>query len=244
MLALGIDTATRQVTVTVGSRDGVLGAITVASPPGAPPRHTEALAPAIDRLLRTIGIDVDALDVVGVGIGPGMFTGLRVGVVTGAALAVAIGVPVVPVVSLDLLAHPLRAVAGDAFVVPVIDARRAEVYGARYRRAGADADGLVRVSGYEIARPDDFAEELAALGEPVVLCGDGAHRVELPARVRAVRAGAAFDRPNPTALLELTCDGADRGQVVRPQQLEPMYLRKSDAEVNADVRSERRPVAS
>ena len=104
-----------------------------AAPIGATaPRHAELLAPAIDvRCASRPGSRVDHLSAIAVGVGPGMFTGLRVGVTTAKVLAQALRIPVIPIPSLDLLAYPLRH--SRALVVPAIDARRHEVYYALYR---------------------------------------------------------------------------------------------------------------
>src|SRR3546814_57063 len=104
MLVLGISTSTAQVGCAIGGHEGVLGA--VHSTRGR--RHAETLIPAIDHLCRQTRIELSELGAVAVDLGPGMFTGLRVGVAAGKAIAHARRLPMIGVTSLDLLAFPLR----------------------------------------------------------------------------------------------------------------------------------------
>src|SRR5215831_20936182 len=127
MLLLGIDTATRRVGVVLADEHGMLGRVELGGTSAAgPPRHAETLAPAIKWCMDQCGVEPEQLSAIAVGIGPGMFTGLRVGVTTAKVLAFALRIPVIPVPSLDLLAYPLRH--AHALVVPAIDARRHEIY--------------------------------------------------------------------------------------------------------------------
>ncbi len=242
MLVLAVDTSTRQVTVALGDELGLLASATVGGiAASGPPRHAEALAPALHELLRAAGVAPGALTAVGVGVGPGMFTGLRAGVVTATMLAHALGLPVAPIASLDAVAHPLGRVT-SGLVAAVVDARRAEVYHALFR---ADERSWSRVTDDAVGRPADVARVLAARAEPILLCGDAAERVHAHAGAAAFTcAGGAFAAPLPHALVTLTCDAVSRGAVCAPADALPRYLRRSDAEINADIRSERNPVAA
>src|SRR3954467_234065 len=105
MLVLAIDTSTRQVTGAVGNEHGLLGSFAIGGAAASgPPRHTETLVPALAQLLHDTGSDAAALPAVGVGVGPGMFTGLRAGVVSATMLASALGVGVAAIPSLDAVA--------------------------------------------------------------------------------------------------------------------------------------------
>src|SRR3546814_9311071 len=110
MLVLGITTSTAQVGCAIGGHEGVLGAIH--SSRGR--RHAETLTPAIEFLCRQTRVELADIGAVAVDLGPGMFTGLRVGVVAGKALAHARRLPMVGVTSLDLLAFPLRHARSEA----------------------------------------------------------------------------------------------------------------------------------
>ena len=144
MLVLGIDTATPAVTVAVHDGSAVLAsACTVDAR-----RHGELLAPTIERVLTEAAVSLGDVDVVAVGVGPGPYTGLRVGVVTGLAIADAIGAAAHGVCTLDVIAAQLGA--GQPLTV-VTDARRREVFWASYD------EQCTRVAGPAVGRPVDVA---------------------------------------------------------------------------------------
>lgn len=233
MLLLGIDTATRRVGVVLASGDGILGRVEIGGSDPRRPRHAEALAPAIRYLCAECDVALDHLSAVAVGVGPGMFTGLRVGVTTAKVLAQALRIPVIPISSLDLLAYPLRH--SRALVVPAIDARRHEVYFAIYRTVPG---GVQRESGYELGTVDDLVGEIEARGEETLLCGDGTQRFaeELRGLDRVELAGAAHAAPSLSALAELAAGRFEREEFTAPGEVLPMYLRRSDAEIAWDRR--------
>lgn len=226
MIILGIDTATQQVGCALGGIEGVLASFHSAR--GR--RHAETLAPAIEFLCTQADIEFTEISVVAVDVGPGLFTGLRVGLATAKAMAQALRVPMIGLSSLDLLAHQVRHT--NRLIVSVIDARRGEVFYATYRHVPG---GIQRLSGYHVARPDDLAGELQAQREPVLLVGDGALRYaevlgDDGSRVELGTVGTAY--PAATDLVELAQPRALREEFVQPSDIEAMYLRKADAEIN------------
>jgi tRNA threonylcarbamoyladenosine biosynthesis protein TsaB len=232
MLLLGIETATRRVGVVLAAEDGMLARVELGGyADSGPPRHAEQLAPAIEYCCNEVGTSLDHVSAIAVGVGPGLFTGLRVGVTTAKVLAQSLRVPMIPVPSLDLLAYPLRHARG--LVVSAIDARRSEIYYALYRPVPG---GVQRASEYEIGSADDLATELEARGEEALLCGDGAlayakifrdvERVEL--------AGPAHAAPSLAALAELAVGRYQREEFCGADDVLPLYLRKSDAELAWD----------
>ncbi len=233
MLLLGLDTATRRVGVVLANEHGMLGRVELGGTADTgPPRHAETLAPAIQWCCERCGVDVTQISVVAVGIGPGMFTGLRVGVTTAKVLAQSLRIPVIPIPSLDLLAYPLRH--SRRLVVATIDARRHEVYWSIYRQVPG---GVQRVSEYELGSPEDLAAELEARGEDALVCGDGSLRfpeafASLGRRVEL--AGPAHASPSLTALSELASARFEREDFCTPADVLPMYLRQSDAELAWD----------
>jgi len=229
MLVLGMDTATPQVGVAIGDGGVVRGEIRLSG--GR--RHAEQLAPAIQSLCRDTGIRLDQLAALAVGIGPGLFTGLRVGVTTAKTMAQALRIPVVPIPSLDLVAFPLRHAC--RVITAVLDARRGEVFHSRYQPVPG---GVQRVSAYSVSTPGDLVVELEATGEEVLLAGDGVDRyhAEFALLDRAEHAGSSFAAPSPTALVELADARVQREEFESSLEVRPLYLRESDAELSWGAR--------
>ena len=233
MLLLGIETATRRVGVVLASEEGMLARVELGGhADSGPPRHAERLVPAIQYCCDQIGTTLDHVSAIAVGIGPGMFTGLRVGVTTAKVLAQTLRVPMIPIPSLDLLAYPLRHAHG--LVVPAIDARRNELYYALYRTVPG---GVQRASDYEVGSPDDLVGRArsARRGGAVVR----RRRVALRERVRRRQANRAR-RPGPRRSpasrrsSELAIARYQREEFCAPDDVLPLYLRKSDAELAWD----------
>lgn len=233
MLILGIDTATAQVSVAVGGHEGVLAS--TQSVRGR--QHAETLVPAIEFTCRQARIELSEISVVAVDLGPGLFTGLRVGVAAAKAMAHALRVPMIGVPSLDLVAFPLRF--SPKLIVAAVDARRGELFTASYRQVPG---GIQRLTPHHVVSPDDLASELLATAEECLLVGDGAvryrevfdglHKVEI------IEEGLAY--PSASSLVMLAHAQALREQWVKPWDLQPLYLRKPDAEINWQTRENER----
>lgn len=225
MLILGITTSTAQVGCAIGGHEGVLGAIH--SSRGR--RHAETLTPAIEFLCRQARVTLSDIGAVAVDLGPGMFTGLRVGVAAGKAIAHARRLPMIGVTSLDLLAFPLRH--SHRRIVCALDAGRGELFHATYRQSPG---GVQRLTTPEVTTPADLASDLDAARDEVLLAGDGALRhAELFEPIRGVELadhGEAY--PLAGSLVQLAHARALREEFVSPVELTPTYLRKPDAEIN------------
>jgi tRNA threonylcarbamoyladenosine biosynthesis protein TsaB len=228
VLLLALDTSTAQVSVAFGDGGDVLGSVQLAG--GR--RHAEQLAPAIEYLRDQCGIRLDHLAAIAVGTGPGLFTGLRVGVTTAKVMAQALRVPVVGVPSLDLVAYPLRH--SERTVVAVLDARRREVFAARYQPVPG---GVQRISDYAVHTPAELVAVLVAegatLAHGLLLAGDGIAQFphEFAALEHAEVAGPEFAAPSVAALVALATARAEREEFEQPAELRPLYLRQSDAEI-------------
>jgi tRNA threonylcarbamoyladenosine biosynthesis protein TsaB len=235
VLVLAIDTSTRRVGVALGSQRGVVASIELGEAAAdGPPRHAEQLVPTIDYLVRGADLSLRQLSAVAVAIGPGMFTGLRVGVTTAKVMAQSLRIPVIPVPSLDLVAYPLRH-TNARVIVSTLDARRDEIYYARYRSVPG---GLQRDSGYELASPRDLLGEIDAAGASVIVAGDGVLRFRDQFEVHELCevAGPSFAAPNLAALVELASSRFEREDFTPAADVVPMYLRRSDAEIAHDRR--------
>src|SRR5206468_1997246 len=169
--------------------------------------HAEQLAPAIAYLRQECDVALDHLAAIAVGTGPGLFTGLRVGITTAKVMAQALRIPVVGVPSLDLVAYPLRY--SERTIVAVLDARRREVFAARYQPVPG---GVQRVSDYAVHVPAELVADLAVDAHGLLLAGDGVERfhAEFAALEHAEFAGASFSAPSVSALVELATARAER----------------------------------
>jgi len=177
-----------------------------------PRKHAELLMPGVLTACTAAGLALREVEAVVVGAGPGPFTGLRVGMVTAAALGDALGVPVHGVCTLDAIAADVFAAAEDAAgpLLVVTDARRREVYWAAYDTSGA------RVDGPHVESPAALVER----GLPVVAAaGASAGGLGWPVREPAA--------PSPRGLVAVAAQALRAG--VDPGPLEPLYLRRPDA---------------
>lgn len=182
--------------------------------------HSERLMPAIDRLLADAGWRPESLGGLAVAVGPGSFTGLRIGLAAVKGLALALGLPIAAVPTLDAMAAALPFAALP--VCPVLDARKGEVYACLYRW---DGQTMHREWDYLALAPDALAARLA---EPVIVLGDGTPLVHSP----HVRLAPAHRRvPSPAAVGSLGLARLAAGRSVPAADLVPIYLRPSEAEL-------------
>ena len=206
MLVVGFDTATPAVSVAVHDGDRVLAETSAAD--GR--RHGELLAPMIAKVLADAGASRADLTAVAVGVGPGPYTGLRVGLVTARVLGAVLGIPVHGVCSLDVIAAAVTAPPGREFAVAT-DARRKEVYWARYAVGGHRLEGPL--VGPAAAIPG--AADLPVAGAGGQLYPEAFGEVIEPAY------------PDAGTLCGLVAARIAAGQPVLPA--EPLYLRRPDA---------------
>lgn len=230
MIVLGIDTSTNQTSVAVGARGELVGAMQFAGV-----RRHDDVVPAVERLLGWTGIELGHVGGVTVGIGPGLYTGLRVGVEAAKTFAQVLRVPIVGVSSLDVLAFAVRTTRRR--IGAVLDARRGEVFFAFYR---AVHGGVMREGGYRVDRPGALAAQLEAEPEEVLLVGNGAMLYRRAFEEPGVHVGfapAALANPWASALVELSAARFIREETDRPADVVPLYLRKTDAEIAWDHRA-------
>ncbi|MER7458126.1 tRNA (adenosine(37)-N6)-threonylcarbamoyltransferase complex dimerization subunit type 1 TsaB [Micromonospora sp. NPDC126480] len=214
MLVLVVDSSTPAVTA----------ALVEVSAAGVEPRahrstvdaraHGELLAPQVDAVLADADARPADLAAIVAGLGPGPFTGLRVGLVTAATMGQVLGVPTYGVCSLDGIGHP--AAAGEP-VLAASDARRREIYWAVYDGAGQ------RIVGPEVSAPAVAAERARDLAVTVAV-GDGAHRY---AQTLALPVRDEPRYPEAAVLATLAAERIRAGAASEP--LTPLYLRRPDA---------------
>ncbi len=222
-LVLAFDTATAATVVGAASGDGATVVRRHDPAPGERPGHATRLLGLVDEALGELGAALPDVTRIGIGVGPGSFTGLRIGVATGRALLLATGAEGVPVCTLDALAWGRAAVAPGDPVLAVLDARRGEVYVAAW------GEGARTLEPVPLA-PGDLGAAAAtyAPGGPAV--GDGAIRYRgalQEAGVAVAPDGDAAHRVDGHALVALARIGAP----VARERLVPDYLRVPDVDL-------------
>jgi tRNA threonylcarbamoyl adenosine modification protein YeaZ len=212
VLVLALDTATPAVTAGVVELTGADLVLRSARVERDARKHAELLMPGVQGACADAGVALRDLEAVVVGVGPGPFTGLRVGMVTAAALGDGLAVPVHGVCSLDAIASDAAEEPLSGPLVVVTDARRREVYWAAYDAAGR------RMEGPPVSAPFVAAERAAELGA-VASAGDLATAVGLPVLPQ--------QSPSPSGLVAVALEALRSG--AEPGPLEPLYLRRPDA---------------
>ncbi|MBW3659240.1 MAG: tRNA (adenosine(37)-N6)-threonylcarbamoyltransferase complex dimerization subunit type 1 TsaB [Actinobacteria bacterium] len=223
VLILAIESSTPRSSVALAERDVVVASASL----GVPQRHGEFLGPALQFCLEQAGASVGDVTGVAVGVGPGLFTGLRVGIATAQTFAAARSLPVVGLSGLDVLAFRSRHVG--RLVCTALDARRRELFWAFYRQAPG---GMQQVAEPQVGDAGELAAEIAAQGGDCLVVGDGGLRYgdELAA-AGADLAGPADAWPDAADLAQLAVPRFLREETHEPQSLQPIYLRRADARI-------------
>ncbi len=246
MLVLALESATDVSGVALADEEGLLSSAVS----GRGRRHGEHLAAAVEFVCHRAGRRLGDVGALAVDVGPGLFTGVRVGVATAKALAFALEIPAVAVSSLELLALSAAAwVAAEAperLLVPVVDARRGLVFAGRYRPAPPAE--VEQVGDDRLLEPDALAEEVAAVvagGRRCLCVGDGARRY---ASVLRAAGAEVLDgtpaAPDVSVLAAVGVRRAGEGGGVDAAALEARYLREADVRINWEQRLAPRPVTA
>ncbi len=199
-MLLAFDTATPHVTVALHDGDRVVAEYSSSESM----KHGEMLAPGIADVLAQVGAASRDVTAIAVGVGPGPFTGLRVGLVTARTMALALGVPVYGVCSLDILAAEAIDAGHDEFLIAT-DARRKEIYLASYA-------SRQRVGGPEVVKPADVATDELVIGRGALLYPE------------AFPNSAGPEHPDAAVLADVVV--RERFELLDP---DPLYLRRPDA---------------
>jgi len=222
MVVLGIDTATADAAVAVTSDGEVVRDAIVEPGPDGRPRHSQVLLPEIEGCVDAVG-GWARVERLAVGVGPGSFTGLRIGISTARGLAQARGIAIVAVGTLAALARGISAHPGveARSALPVLDARRGEAFAALYEAGGEVWPPLV-------APPEDLADRVRDLQSAPLAAGDGA--IRFAAELEA--AGAMVPPPgDPVHRIAArhVCALGEAAEESVPTNIEPLYLRPPDA---------------
>ena len=225
MLALGIETATWMGSIAlVDDREGVLGELNIKSTSS----HSERLIPSIDRLFKDTKKSLEECEVICVSIGPGSFTGLRIGLATAKGLAFAADKPIVGISTLEILA---RGIPFARFpICPVIDARKKEVFTCIYKWHDSD---IISLEPEMAIKPDSLIRRIT---KPTVFVGNGlfpyGDTIRNKLKNNALFAPEANNFPRASILAESGIKRFTQKKVSRPEDLVPVYIRPSEAELN------------
>ena len=230
-MILGIETSVEHVGVALGDHRGVRASVSVSSDR----RHAESLTPMVSFLMKQADVEMADLSAIAVDIGPGLFTGMRVGIASAQTMAWALDLPIIPVCSLDVLA--MNAASCDVPVAAALDARRGEIYWSLYRMRGPGAEPQ-RLTEPVVSTPDDLAIHLADRGEPVMCVGSGIQRfINIFDDLHyAIVGDSAYVLPQPSNVVTLAAHFLAREETTTAMEVTPMYLRAPDAEINWNVR--------
>jgi len=224
MKVLGIDTSTTCGSIGLVHDESVISEYLL----NLSVTHSERLLDAIDLVLGKARCALADLDGFAISLGPGSFTGLRIGVSTVKGLAYAVQKPVVGVSTLDVLASQVSPT--PYLICPVIDARKGEVYSAFYRYA--DSNRLKRLSEYQAIKPEVL---FGTLKEPTIFLGDGVKTyggdLRNSLKPFAVFSPAALHVPHGSAVARLGIEPLLRGEFLDLAGFTPLYVRPSDAEI-------------
>jgi tRNA threonylcarbamoyladenosine biosynthesis protein TsaB len=223
MFVLGVDTATAYAVVGVTADGEVVREVSVGPGTDGRPRHSEVLLSEIEGSVQAAG-GWNRIDRIAVGIGPGSFTGLRIGIATARGLAQARGLPLAPIGSLAALARGISedGAGRGALALPVLDARRSEAFAALF-----EGDGQELWPPF-VASPGELAHRLQALDRAPLAAGDGALRfgAELEAAGATV---APPEDPIHRVAARHVCAVGEAAVEAPTDQIQPLYLRPPDA---------------
>lgn len=217
---LAIETATDVCSAAVADESGLLGVTSLFRPRS----HAEHLVPMIQDLVARCGLRFTDVSAVAVSAGPGSYTGLRIGVSTAKGLAFSTGAAMVAVPTLEAFAHRIvTLVAPGEMVLPVLDARRSQVYSAAFVRTTSGLDPIEPSGTRSI---EEVSGWIAEAGSPVHVLGDGPTLLSFPANSDLELRCHASVQPSADTVAHLGIRAFTAGDIVETASLEPMYLRE------------------
>lgn len=223
MKLLAIETATPGASIAVVENRTTLAAASRIHRTG----HASFLVPAIDFSFHQVGWNPQDLDGVVVDIGPGLYTGIRVGLATAQGLAAAFGIPLIPVSSVDALA--LEARTGHRLIWAIVDVRRGEFAVARYRPVPG---GVVKEAATELMEPEELKAALQSTTDESLIVGDMDALPEGFLRGMHHSKVARPRYPYAVALAEIGAGKYERDEYPSSDDVRPLYLREPDVNIN------------
>ncbi len=221
MYILAIDTSFSALSLAIAGDDQIIANCGLDS--GL--QHSKVLLSLTDSLLKAADLSLTDIDLLAISSGPGSFTGLRIGLATVKAWALALDKPLIAISSLQGLAY--TAMEQDFLICPILDARRNQVYTALF-------DNQKRLLEDQALKIDDLLQKLQAYQRPILFCGDALKAYQQPIKA-ALAENAHFAKAErqkfiAAALSQIAVKMYDQGQICDPISLEPNYLRLAEAE--------------
>jgi len=242
MLILGIETATMTGGVALLSENKLVSEYDLS----IRTTHTARLLPAIDQILKDSSVNKNEIDGIAISIGPGSFTGLRIGLAAAKGLALGLGIPLVGVPTLKALAGNIPFASYQ--ICPILDAKKKEVYCSLFRYACSlpapenddgplNPDQLVRLIPYQVVSPDNILKQIY---EKTIFLGDAVdvYHDFIVERLGdlALFAPVAQRLPRAATVAEMGILKLKNGEYLDLLSSEPIYIRPSDAEISIDTR--------
>lgn len=225
MKVLALETATIASSIAiVDDNEGLISEVKI----NVKVAHAERLMASVDWLLNASRVSIKDIDAFAISIGPGSFTGLRIGLSTAKGFSYATNKPIVPVPTLDAFARTLPFCSH--FICPMLDARKNEVYTGRYKWKD---NTLKKIIPETAIKPDDFLKEIK---EPTVFLGEGAKiykkLITDTLQTNAFFASVSKMSPSASSVAEIAIEKLKKGIFTDPVSLRPFYIRKSEAETH------------
>ena len=224
MIILALDTTSKIASVCLSKDDELISKTTIESQK----THSEVLLPTIDKMLKDNGLNINQVDLFGVCVGPGSFTGVRVGVSLVKGLAFGNNKKCIPVSSIEALAENLSYVDGDFICCPVMDARRNQLYNALFRVSDHQ---LQRLCDDRIITSENLALELKEYSLDVYFSGDGKNIISKDFK-QGILLDDSITNPNGFSVAKIAYNKCKNNpnEIYSDLNLSPVYLRASQAE--------------
>ena len=223
MIILGIETATMTGGLALIDEEKLISEYTL----NMKTTHSSRLMPALDWILKDASLNKNQINGIAISIGPGSFTGLRIGLATAKGLAMGLNIPLVTVPTLDALAY--NVTYSPYQICPVLDARKKEVYSAIFRYE----NGIItRKSPYQVISPDELINQI---NEKTIMLGDGLNIYGELFHEKlgefAIFANNSQRLPRASVIAELGLAKLKAGEIADLASSEPLYIRRADAEM-------------
>lgn len=233
MKILALDASGIVASVAIASEEEIIAEYTIKHKK----THSQTLLPMIDKVLQFAEVDLKDIEYIAATEGPGSFTGLRIGAATAKGISQALNIPVVNVPTLEALAY--NVVDSDKLICPIMDARRGNVFAAMYSRSNG---GLEVVRQQEALPIEDLINDINSLGENVIFVGDGINvhhdYIRNYLRVDYVLAPAYIREQKASSVVGVAFDYIKKNQYIQSKDFKPVYLRKSQAERELELKKQ------